>query len=188
MKKWIIGLVALVTLGAIAWFTPVRSYIENMQPYDTKMDSLFMGMYFGMESKVFYDHCNKLNKNMGTVQGTQNASVLYQDKENFKLPVDMNFYPLFNDKGEIMAMPIYFNYNAWAPWNKELDSKVLILEVKALMEKWYGPGFSEKQLAGGHIGYYKKEGPRLITMRTRDEQFVDVSIENSKYAPKEDKK
>lgn len=54
----------------------------------------------------------------------------------------MNFYPNFHDD-QIFAMPVFFNYKAWAPWNKELQSDILILEVKALMEKWYGKGFKK---------------------------------------------
>ena len=79
-------------------------------------------------------------------------------------------------------MPIYFNYKAWAPWNRELQSDSLILEVKSLMEKWYGPGFKDKKLESGRTGYYKIDSPSIITLKIRDEQFVDVLIENVKYS------
>ncbi|HMT53775.1 MAG TPA: hypothetical protein PKC06_10985 [Saprospiraceae bacterium] len=137
-----------------------------------------------MTSQQFFDQCKDLNKQGKVIQGTQNTSVLYFDNENFKLPVDMNFYPNFHDD-QIFAMPVFFNYKAWAPWNKELQSDILILEVKALMEKWYGKGFKEKKLPSGRVGYYKIDRPRVISLKIRDEQFVDVLIENLKYAPKD---
>ena len=138
-----------------------------------------------MTSQQFFDACFQLNKEGKAVQGTQNTSVLYIDTENFKLPVDMNFYPQYYDD-KIFAMPVYFNYKAWAPWNRELQSDSLILEVKKLLEKWYGPGFIEKTLPSGNIGYYKVDKPRIISVKRRDEQFVDVLIENLKYAPKKE--
>jgi len=178
--KKVILIASLITL-AILSFIAYKNQIIPWKKYDTKLDSLFFGIGFGMEKQAFYDRCMELNKEGKTIQGTQNTSVLYIDNENFKLPVDMNFYPNFhNDK--IFAMPIYFNYKAWAPWNRELQSDSLILEVKSLLEKWYGPGFKDKKLESGRVGYFKIDSPRIITIKIRDEQFVDVLIENVKYS------
>lgn len=149
--------------------------------YDTSLDSIFLGLHFGMKRQEFFDKCMELNKSHQTTQGTQNTSVLYIDRENFKLPVDMNFYPNFFEE-RIYAMPVYFNYKAWAPWNRELQSDYLLKEVKVLLEKWYGKGFQEKKLNSGKMAYYKVDGPRIITLKMRDEQYVDVLIENTRYA------
>lgn len=149
--------------------------------YDASLDTIFLGLNFGMKRQEFYDRCMELNKSHQTTQGTQNTSVLYIDKENFKLPVDMNFYPNFYED-RIYAMPVYFNYKAWAPWNRDLQSDNLLMEVKTLMEKWYGKGFQEKKLNSGKVAFYKIDGPRIITIKMRDEQYVDVLIENTRYA------
>lgn len=169
----------IIVLGALIIFG-YKKQIIPWNKYDHKLDSIFLGINFGMERQAFYDRCMILNKEGKTIQGTHNTSVLYIDNENFKLPVDMNFYPNFY-KEKIFAMPVYFNYKAWAPWNKELQSDSLILEVKNLLEKWFGTGFVEKKLNSGRIGYYKIDHPRIITIKIRDEQFVDVLIENIKY-------
>jgi len=179
-SKKVIWIAALAILAILA-FIAYKNQIIPWKKYDTKLDSIFLGISFGMEKQAFYDRCMELNKEGKTIQGTQNTSVLYIDNENFKLPVDMNFYPNFH-KDKIFAMPIYFNYKAWAPWNRELQSDSLILEVKSLMEKWYGPGFKDKKLESGRTGYYKIDSPRIITIKIRDEQFVDVLIENVKYS------
>jgi hypothetical protein len=181
MNKKIVILIAVMMALAIVLIIGYKNQILPWKKYDTKLDSLFLGISFGMEKQAFYDRCMALNKEGKTIQGTQNTSVLYVDNENFKLPVDMNFYPNFY-KDKIFVMPIYFNYKAWAPWNRELQSDSLILEVKSLMEKWYGPGFKDKKLESGRIGYYKIDSPRIITIKIRDEQFVDVLIENVKYS------
>ncbi len=149
--------------------------------HDAALDTIFLGLNFGMSRQQFYEKCMELNKSHQTTQGTQNTSVLYIDRENFKLPVDMNFYPNFYED-RIFAMPVYFNYKAWAPWNRDLQSDFLMKEVKALLEKWYGKGFKEKKLNSGKIAYYKIDGPRIITLKMRDEQYVDVLIENTLYA------
>ncbi|MBC7884302.1 MAG: hypothetical protein H7X99_02425 [Saprospiraceae bacterium] len=182
MNKKIIVVGVVFLLLVSGFFYGHKKQIMPWNSYDTKLDSLFFDLHFGMKRQAFFDQCMVLNKTYKTTQGSQNTSVLYIDTENFKMPVDMNFYPNFHED-KIFAMPIYFNYKAWAPWNKELYSDSLIYEVKALMEKWYGTGFNEKKLKSGGVAYYKINKPRIITIKIRDEQFVDVLIENVKYGP-----
>ena len=186
MNKKILLLIFI--LGVIGFLVLIGNK-KQMMPwnrYDSKLDSLFFGLYFGMDSKTFFEKCLIMNKNHQTIQGSHNTSVLYIDRENFKLPVDMNFYPNYIED-KVFAMPLYFNYKAWAPWNRELQSDKLIIEVKTLMEKWYGGPFKEKKLDSGRVGYYKIDHPRIITIKIRDEQFVDVLIENLKYSESKSK-
>ena len=180
MQNRIFWLISLLLVVGGLFFWGVKKQVMPWNKYDHKLDSLFLGLRFGMTSQAFFDRCMVLNKEGKTIQGSHNTSVLYIDRENFKLPVDMNFYPAFMDD-KMFAMPLYFNYKAWAPWNRELQSDVLILEVKKLMEKWFGPGFQEKKLASGRVGYYKIDHPRIVTIKIRDEQYVDVLIENLNY-------
>lgn len=179
---WLIIGVLVVLSFTILTVHPRYSIFKSS--YDPKLDTIFLGVNFGMDKQEFFDMCLELNKQGKAVQGTHNTSVLYFDNENFKMPVDMNFYPNFFEE-KIYAMPVYFNYKAWAPWNRELQSDSLILEVVTLFEKWYGKGFEKIKLPSGRIGYVKKNYPRVISVKIRDEQFVDALIENLHYVPKE---
>lgn len=175
-----IGII-IILISIFSFLNPTFSIFKNS--YNPKSDPIFLGLNFGMTRQDFFDKCLILNKQGKAVQGTHNTSVLYFDTENFKMPVDMNFYPNFY-KDRICAMPVYFNYKAWAPWNRELQSDSLLTEVKALFEKWYGLGFQKKELSSGRVGYVKKDMPLIISIKIRDEQFVDALIENLNYTPK----
>ena len=187
MKKQII-IVSAILLTIITAFISTNKFSKlPWSRYDNAQDSLFYGFTFGMEKQAFFDRCWLLNKTMNITQGTHNTSVLLINTTDFVSPVDMNFYPNFcNNK--ICQMPIYFNYKAWAPWNETMQSQKLIIEVKDLMEKWFGKGFEENRSKNGKILFHKTKGAVRITILTRDEQFVDVMIENKKYLTDDVKK
>ncbi len=139
-------------------------------------DSLFLGIYLGMTSQDFYDHCWKLNKQGVIMEGTGNTTVHY-DIEEFKYPASMEFYPAF-DQGLISAMPISFTYDAWSPWNKHLFSDKLIVEVLDLMKQWYGDGFIEIPNPNpiGSNAWVKVDGNRRISVYYVDDTKVKVDI------------
>ncbi len=137
-------------------------------------DSLFLGIRFGMSSKEFYNHCWKLNKDKLIKQGSENNTVLYKIK-NFKYPTNMNFYPTFqNDK--IVRMPVSFTYASWSPWNRDTFSSKLVIEVKSLMEKWYGIGFLELEDEKGLPLWVKIDGNRKIQIKIISEKDVRVDF------------
>lgn len=140
-----------------------------------RQDSIFFGIYLGMPRDDFYNHCWKMNKEGKFIQGTGNTSVQYVLEEEFPYPAYMNFYPDFRDK-KIAAMPTYIGYRTWAPWIKETHSDALILEVKALLEDWYGPGFMLIPEENGQPAYYKVDGNREIKLELEDEQRVKFTV------------
>ena len=103
----------------------------------TQYDSLFLGIYLGMERKAFYDHCWELNRLKVFTNGPTTASVEYKLDKELDQPVMMRFYPDFY-KEKIVDMPVTFSYEAWAPWNKQYTSEVLFPKVLLIFEKWYG--------------------------------------------------
>ncbi len=106
-----------------------------------RYDSLFLGIHFGMERQAFFDHCYQLNVEGKVKEGPENASVEYKLPEELPYPGRMNFYPEFDDNNRIYKMPVYFHYDAWAPWNKEQWSDSLLPAVVQLMKQWYGGEF-----------------------------------------------
>lgn len=148
-----------------------------------RQDSLFLGTYFGMDSKTFYKHCWDMNHQGLVKEGPGNKTVQYYlpDQEN---PIRMLFYPKFyNDV--IYEMPVEFSYDAWAPWNKEFFSDKLIMEVLRVFESWYGKGFMEIEYPERGSVFVKVDGNRRVSVWCQDDQkvmalFTDMAVEQER--------
>jgi hypothetical protein len=133
-------------------------------------------LHFGMTSKAFYAVCWDLNKSGVLQAGSGNLSAAYDlDKGELAYPAKMSFYPQFVD-GKISRMPVRFSYISWAPWNRELQSDKLLLDVAKLMEKWYGTGFFSSTLSTGGKGLVKIDGNRSVIIKIETESDVVVTI------------
>jgi len=140
---------------------------------EKKYDSLFLGMYLGMDRKAFYDHCWELNRLKVFSHGPTNTSVEYRLATELNEPVLMRFYPDFY-KDKILDMPVTFSYEAWAPWNKQFHSDSLMVKILPLFKKWYGEDFKTLQHPAQGLVYYKMDGKRRINLFIRDDQFVQA--------------
>jgi hypothetical protein len=137
-----------------------------------KYDSLFLGISLGMEKQAFLRYCWEQNKKKRFIHGPGNRSVQYKIVELAE-PVDMRFYPTFHE-GRIFEMPVTFNYESWAPWNREFQSDRLLGEMLVLFKKWYGEDF--KRLDHPTMGdvYYRIDDKRRINLFRKDEQYVQA--------------
>lgn len=181
MNKTYIIIFILAVLGSqIACNNSASSEYKKMEERElasgVRQDSLFLGLYLGMSSKDFYDHCWKMNKQGIIREGATNTTVLYPISD-FSEQASMEFYPRF-EGGKITAMPLTFAYNGWSPWNKHLFAEHLILEVKSLMEKWYGEGFVEIENPNpiGSNAWVKVDGNRRISIYYVDDSKVSADI------------
>ena len=140
-------------------------------------NTLFLGLSFGMTQKEFFAVCWDLNKKGTLREATGNMAAAYQlDKGELNQPVEMTFYPKYIDD-KISEMPVRFHYKGWAPWNEDLQSNKLIVEVKKLMEKWYGTGgFFISPLREGGKGIVKVDGNRRIVITIDSESEVLVML------------
>ena len=167
-------LMILISASVISGCSPKTKY-ERMLKHElasgVRYDSLFMGLYFGMPEKDFYIHCWKLNKKGLIRQGDSNTTVLYEMKDELKYPANMDFYPKF-DQGKIFEMPVRYVYKGWAPWNKNLTSDKLIVDILMYYEKTYGSGFIEVKHRVRGSAYVKVNGNRRITIFKQDELHV----------------
>jgi hypothetical protein len=135
-------------------------------------DSLFLGIYLGMDKKAFYDHCWELNRQKVFTHGPTNTSIEYK-LHDLQQPIMMRFYPSFY-KDKVFEMPVTFSYEAWAPWNKEFSSHELFVNILPVFKKWYGEDF--KAIEHPRMGtiYIKMDGTRRINLFIRDDQFVQA--------------
>ena len=188
---WIIGLVLFIF--SCQPKSEYHQLIEQELASGERHDSLFLGIYLGMSSKAFFDHCWQLNKQNILDQGG-GVSVRYELKDELKAPATANFYPTFY-QDTIREMPITFVYDAWAPWNEEFSADSLQLDVVKLMEKWHGGGFIEIKHPTGGVAHVKVDGNRRITvfkvpLRNKEVKavFTDLTREDALKAmkPKQD--
>jgi hypothetical protein len=141
-------------------------------------DSLFLGFYLGMLRSDFFALCLNMNKQGKLREGDQNMTAVFQlDNKELDYPGQMGFYPHFiNDK--ISSMPLTFRYNGWAPWNENLQSSKLIIDVKKLLEKWYNTKFTIMVLENKTKGLVSIEGNRRITITVFDDREVLATIDD----------
>lgn len=145
-----------------------------------RSDQLFLGMYLGMKKEEFFDRCWVLNKENKVTQGPGNQSVEYRLNGNSKPAILMHFYPNFY-KDRIFEMPVVYNYEAWAPWNRQYWSDALIDKIVHHFDTTYGKMEVLDHRTMGKV-YYRVDGKRRINVFIKDEQFVqavftDLSIE-----------
>lgn len=176
----IFGLI-LIFCGACLLNSGCKNASGSQLDFDTQLDSVHMGVQLGMGRQAFYDHCWDLNKQGKNItQGHHNTSVMYMDSLNFKYPVDVNFYPTFNEENKIYILPVRYEYKSWAPWNKEAYSDKLLVEVIELMEKSYHCTFEKKMVNETEV-WFNHTPPRLITIYEEDDHYVFVKFKNETY-------
>lgn len=137
-------------------------------------DSLFLGLYLGMQQQDFFDHCTELNKQKLITQGPGgNTNVEHRMVNEFDSEVSMRFFPTFIDN-KVFEMPVTYSYIAWAPWNKRYWADSLLVKVLDKYKTWYGDDFQLINHPTQGKVYYKIDNKRRINLFIRDEQFVQA--------------
>ena len=191
---YIMNHLVIIALAAAFAFSGCKSDYERLLDAGlssgVRQDSIFLGITFGMSRKDFYSHCWEMNRDSIIRQGKDNTAVLYVIDKGMRDVVDMNFYPNFTAEGRIYEMPVTFEYRGWAPWNKELQSDSLLVEVIGLLEQWHGSKFLRLERAGRGIVHVAVDGNRRILVHPQNERFVrvlytDMTVEPPKPAAAE---
>lgn len=143
-----------------------------------KVDSIFLGIHFGMTQEKFFAYCWEMNKKGIFTDGNDgmgNMTVLYKLNKELKYPASMNFYPDFNGS-IIWRMRANFQYDGWGPWTKHMTADSLLPDVLSLYKKWYNDGNSFIQINDKTRGilYVKVDGNRRITIGKYDDVLVKV--------------
>jgi len=138
-------------------------------------DSIFFGIYLGMTGKDFFTRCWEMNKEGLFTDGKSNTAVLCKLNTQLKYPASMHFYPELVDN-KITKMPVTFQYDGWAPWNKHMFADSLITDVLQLCKKWYRNGnpFIKMTVPGKNTVYVKLDGNRRITISKKSDMEVSV--------------
>ncbi|MCB0679266.1 MAG: hypothetical protein KDC30_21355 [Saprospiraceae bacterium] len=138
-----------------------------------RVDSLFFGIYLGMPSKDFFDHCLQLNHRQLITQGPGGLSVQHIMKNELKQQAVMRFFPGFYDN-KIYQMPVIYEYSAWAPWNRNLWADSLLVDLLAYYQTKYEGDFLPFPDSTGKLTYYKVDGNRQIALSKLNDREVEV--------------
>lgn len=163
--------------------------IEQELASGIRNDSLFMDFYFGMPRKEFHAYCFQKNKEGILTNGPSETTVQYRFKE-LKYPATLNFYPKFHEQ-KICEMSMWFSYEGWAPWNKELSNEKLQEDVVKLMEKWYKKTL--KLVSKKKIGltvypiFGTVDGNRAIKVEIQDQLIVKATLADLSIVPENNK-
>jgi hypothetical protein len=152
--------------------TDYEQLVQQEMASGVTNDSIIFGFYLGMEADSFYSRCWQLNKTKLFKQGVYNNSVEYEMSE-LKHPALMNFYPTFHE-GQVREMPFVIQYKAWAPWNKELWSDSLLLDVVRYFERMHGKGFIKLDHPQKGVRYAKVNGNRRILVWKANDMEVNA--------------
>ena len=176
-------LVLLIITFGCTHKSDYRKMVDRELAKDIRVDSLFMGLEFGMTRPEFFAHCWELNKQGLFRDGPGNTTVEYETND-LKYPAYVHFYPDFYE-GKISEIPVKFKYKAWAPWNKHLFADSLQLDVLELYKKWYGDGFIKVTHPERGTLFVKVDGNRRIIIAKTDDVSVtalysDLSVEEDR--------
>ncbi len=159
--------------------------VERELSRNVRYDSLFLGIHFGMSKKEFFEKCWALNRQHLVTMGSRGSNVLYKFTDSVGT-IDMHFYPNFDDD-KAYEMPVNFNYENWAPWNRQCQPDSLEQRLKRMFETWYGPGFIKVDRGPNDHGYVKMDGNRRILIYRSGEQDVKVLFTDMAVAKEIDK-
>lgn len=164
-RLMVVTLLCAMVAVSCAEKSEYKTLVEKELASNVRQDSLFLGISFDMDRKAFYAHCWELNKQGVFTNGVGNMSVKYTIEEGLRFPAIMNFYPKFGE-GKIFEMPVDFQYQNWALWNKEMSNDMLLEDVRKLLEQWYGGGkFIEVTSDDGSMSLLVKvDGNRRIRL------------------------
>lgn len=152
--------------------------VERELQSGKRVNDIFFDFKFGMTSKDFYAYCWEMNKKGVFRDGLNNQYVLYKPKQgDFSHPVTMNFYPDFYN-GKIARMRVLYQYDAWAPWNKNLYADSLAKDVMKYYSRTYSGGNPFLTLHDPQRGdaYVKVDGNRRITIGRQNDLYVKVDF------------
>ncbi len=172
MGKLFFLIIPLLMLGSCEQKSEYERLVEKELSKEVRHDSLFLGYEFGMESEQFFQHSWELNQEK-VIEG--GAQVMY-DLDELSSPAQMVFYPDFHED-RIYRMPVEISFKAWAPWNPELSSDSLMVELVDLYREKYGKGFIQTKLPEiNKKAWVKVDGNRRISIYRQDEMTVRVEF------------
>lgn len=180
-RNIVIGVIgAILSWGCESDYTRL---VKTELRSETYYDSLVFDLKLGDTKKTFYEKCWSLNKQGLIMQGPENNYVQYfLGPDSLATSIRMLFYGDFNEEHIMHAMDMKFAFVGWAPWNEDLQSDRLLIQLKDSLERWYpGNEFIEVDFDTEPTSMWVKvDGNRQVAMYVSGFQDVVVRISDLK--------
>lgn len=173
--------IIILILAVSACESDYTKLVKNELASGVKNDSIFYSLRFGITKMEFFKICMDLNRKHLVTQGPSNKNVqvmlIPKDSTQSLKQIKMLFYGKFNSDHIMTGMDVTFSYDAWAPWNKDLQADKLLPVVQDTLLKWF-PGNPFMKVKDVLV---KVDGNRQIELRQKSEKDVSVLIEDLGY-------
>jgi hypothetical protein len=146
-----------------------------------RMDSILLGINFGDSRNEFYGKCFDLNKKHLVTQGPDGSSVQYIFSDSVKSErqqIKVLFVPSFDEQDILSNLDLKFSYLAWAPWNENLQSDSLEIEVLRLLKNWYRGNDFMLVNVDEELIPIKLDGNRRIMVYKYDTESIVVRVQD----------
>lgn len=144
-------------------------------------NELLFDLEIGQKMQDFFDRCTALNKAKKITQGSgifARQELIPTENDGHK--IEMLFYGISNPEKTLTGMDLRFSYIGWSPWNKNLQSNMLMAAIKDSMQLWF-PGNPFIEVDSGidnKVALIKVDGNRRIRMIPIDKRQLGVKIED----------
>lgn len=179
MLRYIIPIFVLLLVGCSSNEVTYQKLVQEGLESGERVDSLFLGYYLGMHRNDFHIKSWEMNRDE-KMTGITNIEYKF---DGLKSRATMTFYPTFVDD-KIVAIPVSYGYDAWAPWNEEYWPENLLQDLIDYYEEEYDTRFTYVLLPfSNEYAYVSVEGNREIRMYKNSEntvmvEFIDLSVLN----------
>jgi hypothetical protein len=159
----------LLFLGACsAESTPKKNdyqlAVEQSLASGEQANGLVGGLSFGMNQATFFDYCQKQQKLGRMTDGADNMVRVYVDSSAMPGQAVLEFYPDFNEKGEINLLKGRLYSLQWSPWAPQFNASNLLQEGQDyLLEQLGGAGFKQYESVKGNT-FVKLDGNRRVVL------------------------
>ncbi len=174
-------LVVVLTLTMFNCESEYTKLVKSELSSGKKNDTILFNLNFGNTRKEFFAKCWELNKKELVTNGPANnyVQVLLEPKDSLESykSIQMLFYGKFNSDDIMTAMDLKFSYEAWSPWNEDLQADKLLPVVQDTLLRWY-PGNPFMKVKNVLV---KVDGNRQIQLKQESDKDVSVLIEDLEY-------
>ena len=158
---------------------------EPEEPVAARVDSLVGGLYFGMHSKEFYEHCWEAHSQGRMREGMGGFVQMPLPDSLMRGGGVIEFFPNFDSLGQIVSLPGRVRAKQWSAWARDLHPDQIGESVMEYFETIL-PGASFEPVSGTiEPTFVKTDGNRRLAVRLGDVYLLKFEFFDLAHLTKE---